>query len=184
MPFPSLMRFTERNQANPQILFIHGLFGLFDKFRVCDNLGFGILWWQIVNKLAPGRRNRALAWLLSCGLWHVCALGGDQMAKARLETNFIRLLDMCKNMGNNGKHTEWRFEKVSLISIESQWCFIASQCFFLVCFLDQYVATLDEYLLEMSKGPMAPDKEEMDEYLRSVKFLRGLIVTEKSVIIL
>lgn len=35
------------------------------------------------------------------------------MTKTRLETNFIRLLDQCKQMANNRKHSEWRFEKVS-----------------------------------------------------------------------
>lgn len=35
------------------------------------------------------------------------------MTRTRLETNFIRLLDQCKIMANNGKHSEWRFEKVA-----------------------------------------------------------------------
>ncbi len=37
-----------------------------------------------------------------------------EIPKTRLETNFVRLLDQCKAMANNGKHTEWRFEQVSL----------------------------------------------------------------------
>merc|ERR1712136_68435 len=56
-------------------------------------------------------------------------------------------------MANNGKHSEWRFEK--------------------------YIATLEEQLVELRKSPMQPDKEVFDEYLRSVSFLKGLNITEK-----
>lgn len=76
-----------------------------------------------------------------------------KMTKTRLETNFIRLLDQCKHMANNGKHSEWRFEK--------------------------YIATLEEQLAELRKSPMQPDKEVFDEYSRSVSFLKGLNITEK-----
>lgn len=75
------------------------------------------------------------------------------MTKTRLETNFIRLLDQCKQMANNRKHSEWRFEK--------------------------YIATLDEQLAELRKCPMQPEKEVFDEYSRSVSFLKGLNITEK-----
>jgi len=75
------------------------------------------------------------------------------MTKTRLETNFIRLLDQCKHMANNGKHSEWRFEK--------------------------YISTLEEQLAELRKSPMQPDKEIFDEYIRSVLFLKGLNITEK-----
>ncbi|KAI9555192.1 hypothetical protein GHT06_017707 [Daphnia sinensis] len=75
------------------------------------------------------------------------------MTRTRLETNFVRLLEQCKTIANNGKHTEWRFEK--------------------------YIATLEEQLIELKKSPMQPPKDVLDDYTKSVSFLKGLTITEK-----
>ena len=43
----------------------------------------------------------------------------------------------------------------------------------------QFIATLEEQLSELRTSPMVPEKEILDEYTRSVAFLKGLIITEK-----
>ena len=43
--------------------------------------------------------------------------------------------------------------------------------------------TLEEYLSELRRIPLMPDKETLDEYARAVAFLKGLNITEKLVII-
>lgn len=45
----------------------------------------------------------------------------------------------------------------------------------------QFIATLEELLAELQASPMVPEKQILDEYVHSVSFLKGLIVTEKLV---